>query len=50
MSFNQLNKYLALKMVSKLLGHSMMGITQASYGKLLEAKVDEMVIRLRYNQ
>ncbi len=33
--------------VSKLLGHSRMGITQAYYGKILEEKVSEVLKRLK---
>ena len=35
-----------MEIVSKLLGHSRMGITQASYGQILEQKVSEVMSRL----
>ena len=35
-----------MEIVSKLLGHSRMGITQAYYGKILEQKVSEAMRKL----
>ena len=35
-----------MEIVSKLLGHSRMGITQAYYGKILEEKVSEVIRKL----
>jgi len=35
-----------MEIVSKLLGHSRMGITQAYYGKILEEKVSEAIRNL----
>ena len=36
-----------MEIVSKLLGHSRMGITQASYGKILEEKVSDVMRKLK---
>jgi len=35
-----------MEIVSKLLGHSRMDITQAYYGKILEEKVSEAIRKL----
>ena len=35
-----------MEIVSKLLGHSRMGITQAFYGKIVEQKVSEVIRKL----
>jgi len=35
-----------MEIVSKLLGHSRMGITQAYYGEILDQKVSEAIRRL----
>ena len=39
-----------MEIVSKLLGHSRMGITQAYYGKILEQKVSEAMRKLKEKQ
>lgn len=38
-----------IEVVSKLLGHSRIGITQAHYGQILEEKVEEEMNRLSFN-
>ena len=39
-----------MEIVSKLLGHSRMGITQAYYGKILEQKGSEAMRKLKEKQ
>ena len=36
----------SIEVVSKLLGHSRIGITQAHYGQILEEKIEETISRL----